>query len=275
MATLDLGDCALDYDEVGRGRPLVLVHGGWLNREAWRPQVEHFADEYRVITFDVRGHGRTGPTDARRYSIDLFTDDLEYLLEHLEIERPILGGLSLGSMVAQTYVARHPDEVAAAVLGGPVRSMVPLDLPAGAKSLFTPTPALAGALALGGPESTFRSMLRSIRTTTGDPWLTTDPSVRAAAIESVRDVSSAEFRKVFDALYRFDAPRLTDCTTPVLGVYGEYEAPMLKRQTHELIEPVRDGRWAVVPDAAHLVNQDAPAAFNELVGDFLADVAGS
>ena len=273
MAALDLGDGTLDYDIAGEGRPLVFVHGGWLDRRAWQPQVDRFADEYRVITLDVRGHGLTGPTDARRYSIDLFTDDLELLLAHLDVERPILGGLSLGSMVVQEYLNRHPDGAEAAVLGGPVQSMLPFDLPMGTKSLFTPTPALGAALAVAGPKQTFRSLLGSVQATTGRPWLAADPAVRETAIERVGDVSASEFRKVFDALYRFEAPTLTDLETPVLAIYGEDEAPQIKQQAHELLAPVEDGRWAVVPDAAHLVNQDAPDHFNDLTAGFLADVA--
>ena len=126
MAELALEDGTLWYETRGDGRPLVFVHGGWMNGRAWRPQVEHFAGDYRVVTLDVRGHGRTGATDQRRYSIDLFTDDLEALLEHLEIEAPILCGLSLGSMVVQQYLHRHPDRPRGAILAGAVRSMPPV-----------------------------------------------------------------------------------------------------------------------------------------------------
>ncbi len=103
----------------GRGPSLVFVHGGWLNGRTWRSQVEHFADEYRIVTVDVRGHGYTGSTDPKRYSVELFADDLEAVCAELDLERPIFCGLSLGSMVVQEYLARHPDR---ATGDPPVRS---------------------------------------------------------------------------------------------------------------------------------------------------------
>lgn len=276
MATLTLDDATLWYDETGEGRPLVFVHGGWSSADAWRPQVEAFADDYRVITVDVRGHGRTGATDRDRYSIDLFTDDLEQLFDRLGIgvdgERPILCGLSLGGMVVQTYLDRHPDGVDAAVLAGPVRSMPPIDLPSWLKWATSPLPAIAASLTTVGSEATFRSLLGSVRTATGEPWLAADPSVRSQAIATAGDVPASEFRKVFAALYRFDPPDLSGIETPLSVVYGDQEAPPVKRQGESIAASVENGRATEIPDAGHIVNLDSPEAFNAACREFLAAI---
>ncbi|AEH37392.1 alpha/beta fold hydrolase [Halopiger xanaduensis] len=295
MAELALEDGRLWYEthDPGRtrGRSLVFVHGGWLNGTAWQPQVEHFADDYRIVTPDVRGHGRTGATDADRYSIELFTDDLEALLAHLEIERPILCGLSLGSMIVQEYLSRHagagmdPDSnssadaaangtvPAGAILGGAVRSMPPVDLPSGVEPFVSPGPALGTALSLTGPKTTFRSLLQSIRATTGREWLSVDPDVRAAAMDAVGEVSREEFRKVFDALVRYDPPDLSGVDVPTLVVHGEQEAPQVKRQGEQIASAVADGRRVTLENAGHLVNQDRPTAFNAVSEGFLNGLA--
>ncbi|MFC6718194.1 alpha/beta fold hydrolase [Natrialbaceae archaeon GCM10025810] len=271
MATLELDDGSLWYETTGDedAPPLVFIHGGWMHGEAWRPQVDRFADEYRIVTLDVRGHGETGPTDRDRYSVDLFADDLERLLEHLEIDRPILCGLSLGSMIAQTYLDRHPDGTAGAVLGGAVRSLPPIDVPSGVKPFVSPMPALAATLSLTGPEATFRSMLGSIRASHGGPWLSVDPEVREAAIEDVGEMSAAEFRKIFGALYRYDPPDLSHVSTPTLVLYGDREYPLVKRQGQQ-VASFLDGTVVPVPKAGHLVNEDNPTAFNEASSRFLA-----
>ena len=274
MPTLSLDDGALHYATAGNGPPLVFVHGGWMDGQAWRPQVDRFADEYRVVTLDVRGHGRTGATDRRRYSVELFSDDLERLLAHLDIERPTIVGLSLGSMVLQEFLDRHPERLHAAVLAGPVRSMPPLELPGCTKQLFSPGPALATSLSLAGQQATFRSMLASIRAITGRPWLAVDPSVRAAAIDGVADVSRREYRKVFDALYRYEPPALDGLDTPTLAVYGDHEAPLVKRQANAIADAV-DGDWIEVPDAGHLVNLDRSAAFNHVLSTYLDRIGAS
>lgn len=272
MATLQLDDGTLWYEETGPAdaNPLVFVHGGWLNGDCWHEQVERFAPEYRVVTMDLRGHGRTGETDRSRYTVDLFTDDLERLLAHLDLERPILGGISLGSMVVQTYLARGGDTTGA-VLAGPVRSMTPLEIPSIAKPYLSPVPAVAATLTMAGPVATFRSLLSALSASIGSPWLSLDESVRERAIEDVRGMSRSEFRKVFAALYRFDPPSLSGVDVPALVVYGDGENPQLKRQGRHLAETL-DGAVRSIPDAAHLVNQDNPAAFNETLADFLGAI---
>jgi pimeloyl-ACP methyl ester carboxylesterase len=269
MATLRLDDGTIWYEERGDGRPLVFVHGGWSTSEAWRPQVDRFADSHRVITADLRGHGRTGATDARRYSVEQFADDLEALLDHLDADDPVLCGLSLGSMVVQEFLSRHPDAASGAIIAGPVRSMPPVDFPATIKPFVSPLPAISASLATMGSAGTFQSMLGSIRATTGGVWLALEPSVRAEAIDAVGDVPRSEFRKIFGALYRYDPPGLTGVSTPTLVVYGEAEAPLVKRQGREIAGEVDDGRVIEIPNAAHMVNQDAPGTFNTALAEFL------
>ncbi|SEV87991.1 alpha/beta fold hydrolase [Natrinema salifodinae] len=278
MAELALADGTIWYETVGDGPPLVFVHGGWMNGRAWNPQVDRFADEYRVVTLDVRGHGETGVTELDRYSIELFTDDLEALLAHLEIDRPLLCGLSLGSMVVQEYLDRHPersDGAAGAILGGAVRSMPPVDLPTPLKPFWSPLPALSASLSLSGPERTFRTMLRSIQATTGERWLSVDPEVRADAIADVGDIAANEFLKIFGALYRYDPPALTDVETPTLVVHGDQEAPPVKRQGRQIASAVADGECLVLSESGHLVNRDRPRTFNAATAAFLDGLAAA
>jgi len=271
MPRLPLDDADLYYEETGTGQPLVFLHGGWSNTDAWGRQVSHFADDYRVVTVDTRGHGRTGPTDRRRYTLDLYVDDLEELLSTLDVERPVICGISQGGMVTQAYLDRHPDRAAAAVIAGPARSMPPVELPGVTKSLFTPVPALAAVLATTGTRATYQSLLGSIRSATGARWLCLDEETRKAAVDAVAEIDVREFLKVFDALYSFDPPDLSGVETPTLVVYGEHESPLVKRQGRQIAGMVADGTVREIADAAHLVNQDRPDAFNEAVGTFLAE----
>ena len=270
MATLPVEDGTLWYEETGDGPPLVLVHGGWQNSDSWREQIDQFADEYRVVTFDLRGHGRTGATDASRYSIDLFVDDLERLLSHLDIERPILGGISIGGMVVQSYLDRHPDGATGAVIAGPLQSMPPVDIPMGVKPFVSPLPALSVMVSTVGTAATFRSLLASIRSMTGGPWLTIDSAVRSQAMDAVGDCSPEEYLKIFRALYGFVPPDLSDVEIPVLVLYGTQESPQIKRQGERLATTVADGSWQEIPDSGHLVNQDNARAFNDACTEFFA-----
>lgn len=271
MTTATLSDVEVHYDDQGEGPALVFIHGAWANAESWGPQVERFGDDHRTITYDLRGHGRTGASERRRYSVDLFAEDLHALLDELDVDRAVICGLSLGSMVAQSYLARHPERVEGIVLAGALRTFPPIPFPTPLKYAMSPIVPLGASLATTGTRPTFQALLGSIRTVTGGPWLARDADVRRAALETVEKTSSAEFKKIFKALYRFEPPALDDVSVPSLIVYGQHEAPPVKRQSNELARTL-GGRAVQISNAAHLVNQDRPEAFNETLAEFLSEI---
>lgn len=272
MPRIQLTDCELYYEEHGHGPPLVCLHGGWQNTDSWQAQVDRFADDYRVVTFDLRGHGQTGPTSARRYSIELFADDLEQLLSRLDVERPIFCGVSIGGMIVQEYLSRHPNRARGAVIGGPLQSMPPVDLPPQIKPFLSPMPVISGMVSTIGSRATFQTLLGSISATTGGPWLSVDAAVRAQAMDAVGEVSPEEFRKLFRALYEFVPPDVAHVQTPTLVVYGDHEAPPVKVQGDRIARTVASGSVREIADAGHLVNQDQPAAFNSACAAFLESI---
>jgi pimeloyl-ACP methyl ester carboxylesterase len=118
MPSIHTKDIRTFYAAVGAGHPLVLLHGGLADHRMWFPQIAGLAHDYHLVLYDMRGHGRTGPSSLLRYSTRVFADDLRALLTNLRIERPIICGLSLGGMVAQAYATAYPDDLAALILCG-------------------------------------------------------------------------------------------------------------------------------------------------------------
>jgi pimeloyl-ACP methyl ester carboxylesterase len=111
------------YADFGEGdRTLVLVHGLLMNRHMY----DHLAPEtasrgYRVITVDLLGHGASDmPTDMRAYSMSEFADQLATLIEELGLERPVVGGTSLGANVSLEMAVRHPNAAGALFIEMPV-----------------------------------------------------------------------------------------------------------------------------------------------------------
>ena len=99
------------FAEWGDGeRVLVLVHGLLMNRHMYDNLAPEMASRgYRVVTVDLLGHGGSDkPTDMRAYSMSAFADQVAALVDHLELERPIVGGTSLGANAALELAARHP-----------------------------------------------------------------------------------------------------------------------------------------------------------------------
>jgi pimeloyl-ACP methyl ester carboxylesterase len=99
----------MHYQQVGEGPDLVMIHGITGNLAAWHLQmVPALADDFRILTYDLRGHGYTDvpPTG---YSPDDMAGDLLDLLDALEIERPVLVGHSYGADIALYFAAAHPE----------------------------------------------------------------------------------------------------------------------------------------------------------------------
>lgn len=267
MPTVSLEDGALHYTQQGSGPPLVLIHGGWQDSASWEHQIEYFAEEYSVITYDIRGHGRTGKTATAAYSIDLFADDLETLLRKLGVEQPILVGLSVGGMIARTVLERQPDSIRGAVVGGPVQSLPSLGF-ADLNPFFSPVQSVSQMVSTLGSAGAFRALLNTMRTANGGPWLSLDSDVREQAIAAAGTVPKAEYTKVFQALYDHEPIDLSHVETPLLVLYGDHEASRIKRQGRQLAERTPRGRQLEISDAAHLVNQDNPEAFNRACAEF-------
>jgi len=87
---------------------IIFIHGFPLNKSMWDIQVETLKKNYRVITYDIRGHGNSDP-GMDEFFIELFVNDLLRLMEKLEIEKSILCGLSLGGYIALNAVLKYPD----------------------------------------------------------------------------------------------------------------------------------------------------------------------
>ncbi|MFB6768713.1 alpha/beta fold hydrolase [Streptomyces sp. NPDC056337] len=118
MSRMTVHDTALHYDDLGSpdGMPVVLIHGHPFNRTLWAPQAHALAAAgHRVVTPDLRGYGESDVTPGKVFLSD-FADDVAALLDHLGIERAVVGGVSMGGQIAMEFCRRHPGRVRALVL---------------------------------------------------------------------------------------------------------------------------------------------------------------
>jgi len=123
VGTLSYQDHRIGFDEYGEGdRPVVLVHGLLMNRHMFDRLGPALAKRgNRVICVDLLGHGRSDqPDDLRLYSMPLFAEQLVAVLDHLGIERAVVGGTSLGANVSLELAVRHPERVRGLFIEMPV-----------------------------------------------------------------------------------------------------------------------------------------------------------
>jgi pimeloyl-ACP methyl ester carboxylesterase len=126
MGTFDREGIQFRYEVLGEGRPLALCHG--LGGDRQQPkELAGPLEGYRLIVWDCRGHGETQPVGpAGKFGFGPMVEDLAALLDHLGIERAIVGGISMGAGIAARFAAQWPRRVEALVLVRPAWLVQPL-----------------------------------------------------------------------------------------------------------------------------------------------------
>jgi 3-oxoadipate enol-lactonase len=107
LNVLELGD--------SQAKPIVLIHGFPLSHEMWNPQIELLKRGFRVVAYDLRGHGESDVGDGQ-YTMELLADDLIGLLDSLKIEKAILCGFSMGGYIALRTAEKSEDRVERLIL---------------------------------------------------------------------------------------------------------------------------------------------------------------
>ncbi len=159
MAQFTSGGLTLAYDDIGAGRPIVLLHGFASNRnEMWRRLGWYGAFErkgMRVIAPDLRGHGESAkPHEPDAYDRRALVGDVFALMDHLQIARAHLMGYSMGARLALAAALTHPERIDHLILGGVGGRM--FEHSGG-------TGALAEAMLVDDPNSISQPLLKSFR----------------------------------------------------------------------------------------------------------------
>ncbi|RJE71334.1 alpha/beta fold hydrolase [Reichenbachiella sp. MSK19-1] len=99
----------LNYKTFGEGQPLIIIHGLLGSLDNWLTLGKRFSEQYQVYLIDQRNHGKSFHSDE--WSYDRMVEDLEYFIDELGIENPILLGHSMGGKTVMQFTAFHPDKV--------------------------------------------------------------------------------------------------------------------------------------------------------------------
>ncbi len=117
MTIANINGVNLNYEIAGRGEVVVFIHGYTGSTQDWTNQVAVLSPKYRVVTLDLRGHGKSAaPKREEDYSVPIFAEDVFALLKFLNIKKCCLGGHSLGGFTAIQFALEHQDMLAGLVL---------------------------------------------------------------------------------------------------------------------------------------------------------------
>jgi proline-specific peptidase len=112
---ININGVKICYEEHGQGEVIFLLHGVGAKKETWIAQINALANYFKVISFDMRGVGKSDRPNEL-YTMNMLADDLKRLMEALSIEKAHIIGRSLGGMIAQHFALKYPKKVQKLVL---------------------------------------------------------------------------------------------------------------------------------------------------------------
>ena len=260
MPYLSVADTRLYYEDEGTGPPLLFVHGLGSSTRDWHEQAGPFAEHYRVLRVDLRGHGRSDRPEGP-YHMATFARDVAVLLRRLDAAPAHVVGLSMGGMVALQLAADAPRLVRSLVV---VNSVADTRLHTWRDVWFYLSRRLA--VQVLGMRRVGRLIARR---------LFVEPEQEDLRQEFVRRWAENDKQGYLwsvDTIMGWSvAGRLSSITAPTLLVSSEHDyTPVTEKNRIAATMPYAD--LTVVEDARHALPVEKPEAFNALLEDFLARV---
>lgn len=264
MPFLEARGARLFFTDEGQGATCLFVHGYTCDSHDWSWQLPWFADRFRVVALDLRGHGKSG-TPAGGYEPRQLAGDVAALIDHLGCGPVVAFGHSLGGVIVSALAVEHPNQVAAVVHADPayhlpaetappllplVEASDPATVAAMVQAMLSTLEGLATPAPLrvwhrrraaGLPPQVLQDVLR--------PLFEPDPvSVRSAAADAY--------------LARRACPILTVCRDPKLAAA---DAALFTDKRSRVVTWEGFGHW---------LHQESPGEFNAVVGEWLAGLNG-
>lgn len=262
MTTALLRGIKTAYDDAtGNGPAVVLIHGYPFNRSMWLEQISFLNNAgFRVLAPDLRGLGETKAT-ADITTMEEMARDVAVLMDHLEIKRAAICGLSMGAYVAFEFVHLFPSRAFALILAGaraegPDKAEKESRQQQAQRALSEGMGHVADAMLpkLLAPKTLAEKpeVVASVR----EMILRTDPRGAAAAQRGM-----AARRDYSDDLAKIEAPTLI--------VAGREDGIRKPEDAEFILHCLRDSHLEIIDDAGHLMNIEQPKVFNRTILDFL------
>jgi pimeloyl-ACP methyl ester carboxylesterase len=237
------------YEVHGSGPPLLLTHGYSSTSGMWQGQIEALSRNYKLILWDMRGHGQSDyPSDPAAYSEALTIGDIAALLDEVGAKTAIVGGLSLGGYMSLAFYRAHPDRV---------RALLIIDTGPGFK------------------KDEAREVWNKRSHDTGDRFDREGLDVLKSGSRERSSVTHRDATGLAHAARGMLTQRnarviesLPNIQVPSLVVVGADDTPFLAASEY-MAAKIPGAQKVVVPAAGHAVNIDQPQAFIDAVLPFL------
>jgi pimeloyl-ACP methyl ester carboxylesterase len=258
MPVLRIADTNLHYEMGGQGRSILFIHGLGSSALDWEEQVSFFSKQFQVITYDVRGHGRSD-IPAGPYTIPLFAQDAAMLLKALERKEAHVVGISMGGMIAFELALEKPDLVSSLTI---VNSRPDPRVTSTGEQVRLFLRVLAVRL-LGMRRI---AQIHSKRLFPGSKH----QALRRAFVERRAGNSKRAYLDSLRAITAWSvAEKLASITCPTLVIAGERDYRPVSEKA-SFTEQIPSAELVVIPDSRHATPLERPELFNQTLLRFLS-----
>ena len=259
---IKLNDISVCYSDDGNdlAHTIIFIHGFPFNKSMWHFQVAALQDNYRVITYDVRGHGKTD-MGTEDFTIDLFTKDLIALIDELELKQVTLCGLSMGGYIALDTMEKHPERINALILSD---TQCAAETPeAYEKKMQAIENIKVNRLAQFADES--------IKNLFAPESYKTKQAEVANVLEMIMDTNTEALCKTLEALAnrRSTCEKLHDIKVPVLVLVGTEDRVTPPAASRLMNAKIDSSKMITIFHAGHVANMDNPEIYNEAFINFM------
>ncbi len=249
------------HEVTGDGPALIFVHGLGGTGNIWNAQRTALSKFFKIVTLDLPGTGRSGKGETH-YSMDRWAEQIVALADHLGLEKFVLVGHSMTTILGQLVAGRFPDRLNGLVLCGPMT-----ELPAAGKEAFSKRvesvlkdgmiavadAVLAGGLTLGTRES--NAALAGL-------W-------REVLLSNVPASYAAQCRALIEASAKAEQPNIR---CPTLLLVGDQDMVTPLANARAIASRVSAARIRVIPATAHMTMLERPEYFNAVLTEFMAAI---
>lgn len=245
---------------------IIFIHGFPFSKEMWNKQMEWLNEKFRVIAYDIRGHGKSyAGTDD--FSIELFVKDLLSLMDAMEIEKTTLCGLSMGGYIALNAIENHPDRFDALVL---CDTQCLADSPEGKKKRMNTVESIR-------EKGVEKFADESLKNFFAQETFTTKKEVIAGIRETIVNTTEESIIKTLLALSKRKetCSKLPEINVPVLILVGKEDKITPPEAAQFMHKKISNSELFILENAGHLSNLENPEKFNELLKRFFESKVGS
>ncbi|MBY4946360.1 3-oxoadipate enol-lactonase [Cupriavidus respiraculi] len=260
---ISVGDIELQVRIDGADGPwVILSHALGADHTLWDATAAHLAGRYRVLRYDIRGHGKSG-APVGPYTMTRLADDVVALMDALEVPQAHFVGLSLGGMIGQTLGVRHPERLLSLTLADTTRRT-----PMEAHPMWHERIGHAEAHGMAGVvDGALQRWLTA-------PWRASHPG----EVERIRRMVLATpvhgYVGACLAILEYDLDQaIGRIHCPTLVVVGEQDQGTPVAEAEAIASAIPGARLEIVPEAAHLPPVEQPARFGEILDGFLGRAA--